>query len=122
MHGQFAGDGPNAVAFARAGKDAATGDRDQLDTAGQMILQLVHKAADVAEGNSKDALEAAQQLSHQLRAAENRIAELEADIEAYRDRAEGAEQWLHRIYSEIEDQFLRRDGGSRTPRAAGRRA
>jgi cell fate (sporulation/competence/biofilm development) regulator YmcA (YheA/YmcA/DUF963 family) len=87
-----------------------------------MILQLVHKAADVAEGNSKDALEAAQQLSHQLRAAENRIAELEADIEAYRDRAEGAEQWLHRIYSEIEDQFLRRDGGSRTPRAAGRRA
>ena len=83
-------------------------------------LQQLHKAADVAEENSRHALEAAQRLSHQLRAAEERIAELEADVEAYRDRAERAEQWLDRIHGEIEGQFLRRDDASRrAPRAAG---
>ena len=51
----------------------------------------------------------AQKLSHQLRAAEDRIAELEAEVAAYQDRAERAEQWLHKIYAEIEDRFLRDD-------------
>ncbi len=48
-----------------------------------------------------------QKLSHQLRAAEDRIAELEAEAVAYRDRAERAEQWLHKVYMEIEERFLR---------------
>jgi chromosome segregation ATPase len=124
MHGQFASfnEESDAVAFGRAGKGAASGEGDQLDRAGRTILQLLHKAADVAEENSRHALETAQRLSHQLRAAEDRIAELEADVEAYRARAERAEQWLDRIHGEIESQFLRRDDGSRrTPRAARQR-
>jgi hypothetical protein len=124
MHGQFAGynNEADAVALRRARKGAASGEGDQLDRAGQTILQLLHKAADVADENSRHALETAQRVSHQLRAAEDRIAELEADVEAYRDRAERAEQWLDRIHGEIEGQFLRRDdGGRRTPRAAGHR-
>lgn len=80
---------------------------DQLDKAGQTILQLLHKAAGVAEDNSRHALQMAQKFSDQLRAAEDRVAELEAEIETYRDRAERAEKWLHRVYSEIEDRFLR---------------
>jgi hypothetical protein len=36
----------------------------------------------------------ARKLSRQLRAAENRVAELKAEVEANRDRAERAEQWL----------------------------
>jgi signal transduction histidine kinase len=60
----------------------------------------------VAEENSRHALDAARKLSHQLREAEDRVAELEAQLEAYRDRAERAEQWLHMVYSEIEDRFL----------------
>ena len=84
-------------------------DADQLDKAGQTILQLLHKAAGVAEDNSRHALEMAQELSQQLRAAEERIAELEAEIDTYRDRADRAEQWLHRVYSEIEDRFLRQN-------------
>ena len=52
-------------------------------------------------------MDMAQKLSHQLRAAEHRIAELEAEAEAYRGRAERAEQWLHKVYTEIEDRFLR---------------
>ena len=32
--------------------------------------------------------------------------ELEAQVTAYQERAERAEQWLHRVYTEIEEQFL----------------
>src|SRR4029077_6478325 len=35
--------------------------------------------------------------------AQDRIAELEAEVEAYRGQAERAEQWLHKVYTEIED-------------------
>ena len=68
---------PEVVPFARS----AQGERDdntRLDKAGQTILQLLSKAADVAEQNSRHAIDTAQRLSHQLRAAEDRIAELEA--------------------------------------------
>ena len=86
---------------------------DQLDTAGQTILQLIHRAAGFAEENSRNALEMAQKLSDQLRAAEDRVAGLEAEVDAYRERAERAEQWLHRVYTEIEDRFLRQSDGRR---------
>jgi CRISPR/Cas system CSM-associated protein Csm2 small subunit len=49
----------------------------------------------------------AQALSHKLRAAEGRIAELEAQAAAYQEQAERAERWLHRVYTEIQDRFLR---------------
>jgi hypothetical protein len=86
---------------------------DQVDKAGQTILGLLHKAAGVAEANSQHALEMAQKLSHQLRAAEDRITELEAEVGMYREKADRAEQWLHRVYTEIEDRFLRQDDGRR---------
>ena len=38
-------------------------DADQLDKTGQTILRLLHKAAGVAEENSRHALEMAQKLS-----------------------------------------------------------
>ena len=67
----------------------------------------------------------AQKLSHHLRASEDRIAELEAEVTTYRERAERAEQWLHRVYTEIEDRFLRqsedrRGTFQRAQRATGR--
>lgn len=65
-------------------KDAASPETDQLDKAGQTI-ELLHKAAGVAEANSQHALEMAQKLSHQLRA----------------------------VYTEIEDRFLRQEDGRR---------
>jgi hypothetical protein len=113
---------PEVVPFARS----AQGERDdntQLDKAGQAILQLLNKAADVAEQNSRHAIDTAQRLSHRLRAAEDRIAELEAEVAAYREQAERAEQWLHRVYTEIEDRFLQQDDGRHgMQRAPGRRA
>jgi hypothetical protein len=80
---------------------------DQLDKAGETILQLVQKAAGVAEQNSSRALSMAQKFFDQLRAAEDRIAELESESATYRERADRAEQWLHAVYTEIEDRFFR---------------
>ena len=71
LHGQRnnAGTDPDVIPFGRRGKSAPAGNNDQLDKAGQTILQLLNKAADVAEGNSRHAIDMAQKLSHQLRAA-----------------------------------------------------
>ena len=94
-----------------APREAAPSDEaDQLDKAGQTILRLVHKAAGVAEENSRHALDMAQKLSHQLRAAEDRMAELEAEVQLFRDKADRAEQWLHKVYTEIDERFIKRPG------------
>jgi outer membrane murein-binding lipoprotein Lpp len=79
---------------------------EQLDKAGQSILRLLHKAAGVTEQKNQRARQMAQKLSDQARAAESRVAELQAEVKASRERAERAEQWLHRVYTEIEDRFF----------------
>ena len=107
------GQAKSVIPFTPAAKSAAPHGVDQLDKAGQTILGLLHKAAGAAEANSQHALEIAQKLSHQLRAAEDRIAELEAEIGMYQEKADRAEQWLHKVYTEIEDRFLRQDDGRR---------
>jgi hypothetical protein len=76
-----------------------------LDKAGESLLKLLHKAAGVAEENSQRTLDLAQKLSHQLVAAEQRITDLEAEVERHRDRAQRAEQWLHKVHAEIEERF-----------------
>src|SRR4029077_12764965 len=85
---------------------------DPLDKAGRTIINLLHKAAGAAEHDTQHALDIAQNLSHQLNAAEQRIADLEGEAERHRERADRAEQWLHRVYTEIEDRFVRRASGS----------
>ena len=65
----------SVMPFAPTAKSARSNDADQLDTAGQTILNLLHKAASVAEETSQHAVDMAKELSDQLRAAENRIAE-----------------------------------------------
>jgi hypothetical protein len=99
---------PEVITFARSAQ-GARGDDTQLDRAGQTILDLLSKAADVAEQNSRHTIDTAQRLSHQLRAAEDRIAELESEVAAHQERAERAEEWLHKVYTEIEDRFLSRE-------------
>jgi hypothetical protein len=51
-------------------------------------------------------MDVAHKLSLQLRAAEEKIKELEADIRHYHDRAQRAEKWLARIYKDIEEKFF----------------
>ena len=103
---------PEVIQFARSAQGARV-DNTQLDRAGETILQLLSKAADVAEQNSRHAIDTAQRLAHQVRAAEERIAELEAEVEACRWQAERAEQWLHKVYTEIEDGFLSQEHNMR---------
>jgi cell fate (sporulation/competence/biofilm development) regulator YmcA (YheA/YmcA/DUF963 family) len=78
-----------------------------LDSAGEAILKLLHKAAGATEANSRRALETAQKLASQLRAAEDRIAELETDVHHYREKSERAEEWLRKIFMEIEDRLVK---------------
>ena len=94
--------------IARGEDNAASKDASQLDSAGQAILKLLHKAADAAEGNSRQALETAQRLSSQLHAAQDRIAELEAELQLNRDRADRAEGWLSKISTEIQDGLIKK--------------
>ena len=48
----------------------------------------------------------AHKLSMQLRAAEERINQLEAEVELFRDRAACAERWLQTIQKEIEEKLI----------------
>ena len=73
----------------------------------------MRKAAGLAEGNSRHAVDIAQRLSAQLCAAENRvaqleerIAELETEVQLYREKSERAEQWLAKIPNEIQERVI----------------
>ncbi len=99
----------SVIPFAPAGKSAVPNDADQLDLAGRTILSLLNKAAGAAEESSRQALNLAQKFSQQLRASENRIVELEREVRHHQDRADRAEQWMHRIYMELEERFFAPD-------------
>jgi hypothetical protein len=92
--------------ISRGQDGSASNDAGQLDSAGQAILKLLHKAAGTAEANSRQALETAQKLSSRLHAAQDRIAELEGEVEQYRERAARAEEWLRKISMEIRDRLI----------------
>jgi len=81
-------------------------DPDPLDRAGHAVLGLLHRAAGMAEENSQQAVGIAHKLSLQLRAAEDRIKELEAATWHYKERADRAEKWLRQISVEIEQRFF----------------
>jgi hypothetical protein len=84
MHGQIGDDNSESgvIPFARAERPSTSDGADQLDKAGQTILQMLHRAAGVAEENSRHALQTARKLSDQLHAAEDRVGELEAQVAA----------------------------------------
>ncbi len=82
-------------------------DGDPIDRSGQAIVGMLQEAVDVAKANCERAMDIAHKLSLQLRAAEDRIRQMEADIRHYQERATRAEKWMHRIHTEIEDRFFR---------------
>jgi uncharacterized membrane-anchored protein len=88
---------------------------DPLDKAGEAACQLVHQAADVAEQKVQHLLGLAHKLSLQLRATEDRVADLQSEVKHYRERADRAEKWLHRIALEIEQSFFSKNQRSQEP-------
>jgi hypothetical protein len=81
-------------------------DGDPLQQAGLAIVAMLQEAAELANENCKRARTMADELSRQLRAAEDRINQLETEIEHFRDRAVRAETWLQLIRKEIEQKLL----------------
>ena len=85
------------------------------DLAGASVLTLLQRSAYMAEGNSRYAVDIAKDLSRRLIASqarvaelEGRLAELEVEVQAYRDRSEQAEQWLNKISSELQGRVARK--------------
>ena len=90
--------GPKSSAKSEAG--------DELDRAGQAIMGALHEAAGAAEAKYQQAVETTHKLSAQLRAAEDRIKELEVKVRHHESRADRAEKWLYQISVEIEQKFF----------------
>ena len=87
-------------------------DADALDQSGQAVLALLHKAANSSNEQCARAMNLAHKLSMQLSAAEDQIKHLQAERDQLQDRAERAEQWLGRIYDEIEEKLISPRAGS----------
>jgi len=94
----------------------------QVGLAGKEVLTLLRRATELADGNSRYAVEIAKKMSDQLSAAQKtvaelrarvteleaqvqlypaRIAELEAEVQLYRDKSERAELWLSKIQERV---------------------
>jgi hypothetical protein len=79
------------------------------DDAGHGIVAMLKKAADMAKSDCDRAMNLAHRLSFELRAAEERAREFEAEANHFRDRALRAEEWLYRIHSQVEQTFFQQN-------------
>jgi hypothetical protein len=79
--------------------------KGQLDAVGHSILHLIGKAAGITEDYTQNVVKAAEKVARELHAARDRITQLEDELAASNDRAERAEQWLHKVHTEIEERF-----------------
>ena len=77
-----------------------------IDQTGQALLALIKDAANVSKENIERAMTMAHRVSLELRAAEERISQLEGDIAHLESRATRAEQWLQVIKNEIEVKLI----------------
>jgi hypothetical protein len=80
-------------------------DRDSTDQSGNAIIAMLQNAADLSNDCARARMKS-DELSHQLRAAEDRINQLETELEQARDRAARAENWLQLIQQEIEENLI----------------
>jgi hypothetical protein len=79
---------------------------DPIDSAGHAVIALLQNAAEASNQELDRASIMAGRLAGELRATENRIRELEAEVAHYRDRAARAEDWLQQIGQEIQSKLL----------------
>ena len=70
------------------------------------ILALLHKAAETAKEDCARAMDIAHKLSTQLRSAEERAREFEAEANHFRERAATAENWLTVIHNGVQQTFF----------------
>jgi hypothetical protein len=77
-----------------------------LDESGNVIIGMLHKAAAMGKEDCARAMDVAHRLSLELRGAEQRAREAEAQAAHFRDRANTAEHWLLRIHNELNQTFF----------------
>jgi hypothetical protein len=105
MSNNGAGAPKTVVAFGPK-SNAKAGAGDELERAGHAILDVLHQAVATTEAKYQQAVETTHKLSAQLRSAEDRVKELEAQVRHHAGRAERAEDWLYQISVEIEQKFF----------------
>ena len=89
-----------------APKEKALASVSALDDAGKAIVTQIQRAADLASADCDRAMSLAHKLSMELRASEDRMHQLEVEVELWRGRAARAEQWLRIIQKEIEEKLI----------------
>jgi len=92
------------VKFAPKGRARST--HTPVEDAGEAIVATIQRAADLANENCDRAVRLAHKLSMELRGAQDRINQLEAEVELFRDRVARAEGWLQTIHKEIEEKLI----------------
>ena len=107
----------SVIPYAPKGQNTNS-ETDQLDRVGSAILGLINQAADTTEADLETARESAATLADRLRAAQDRINQLEANVRYYQGRTDRAEKWLHQISSEIEQRFFGADNSHSARRRA----
>ena len=81
-------------------------DNNPTDEAGEALIAMLHEAARLANENRRRLTNLVDDLSRQMQAAEDRIVQLEHDLEHFRARAARAEEWLLVIEKEIEQRLM----------------
>jgi len=76
------------------------------DDAGQQVIALVQKASDMAKADCQRAMDLANRVSSELRAAEERARGFEEEANYFRERAARAEEWLAHIENEVQQAFF----------------
>jgi hypothetical protein len=101
---QYSPDTPEVLRFAP--RQVRRDEGDPVDNAGRALVAMLQEAANIAKENVERAMTMAHKLSLQLRAAEDRSSELQAEMKRLENRALRAEQWLETIKKEIEDKLI----------------
>ncbi|MGE5158178.1 MAG: hypothetical protein ACM3OF_08515 [Gemmatimonas sp.] len=79
---------------------------DPIDQTGRAIVAMLGKAVSISSENVDLAMSLAHKLAMQLRSAEERITQLQSEVQRLEARAARAEQWLETIKHEIQDKLI----------------
>jgi len=89
-----------------APKQKLRADRDAMDRAGEALIAMLNEAATLFNQNRDQVADLVDDLSQRLAAVQDRIHQLQGDLEHFRGRALGAEKWLTFIQKEIEETLI----------------
>ena len=81
-------------------------DGDPTDQTGQALVAMLQEAGKLVDETNGRAMALVHKLSSELEATKDRIGQLQADVERFRDRAADAEKWLQLIQKEIENKLI----------------